>query len=55
MSIIKFDKWTKREINIQTEGYRQIINEHYINICLFGFWWKKAVSWDEYIDEFINT
>ena len=52
MKIIKFNKWTRRRTNNHTPGFTQIINEHYINIYLFGFWWKKAVTWTEYIDEF---
>ncbi len=51
MLIIKFDKWTRKTVNEHTHGFTQTINEHYINIILFGFVWK-AIKWTEYIDHF---
>ena len=55
MKIIKFEKWTKRDVNVHTPNYKQIINQHHINICMFGRWWRKAITWTEYIDEFVNN
>ena len=53
MKIIEFDIWVRRKTNNHSDGFTQIINEKYINIKLFGYWWK-AVCWTEYINEFFN-
>ena len=53
MLIIKFDKWTKKTVNEHTCGFTQTINEHYINIIIFGFVWR-AIVWNEYITHFHN-
>jgi len=51
MVIIKFDKWTRKAVHEHTHGFTQTINQHYINIIIFGFVWK-AVEWNEYISYF---
>lgn len=51
MLIIRFDKWTSKQVNEHERGFTQTINKHYINIILFGFVWK-AIEWNEYISHF---
>ena len=51
MKLIEFDKWTDKKVNVHAHGFTQTINEHYINIFLFGFRWK-AICWTEYINHF---
>ena len=54
MKIIHYDKWTNRKVNYHDHGFIQEINSHYINIIIFGFLWKKAITWDEHINYFPN-
>lgn len=48
MLLIRFDKWTRKTVNVHNHGFMQTINRHYINVIIFGFVWR-AIEWDEYI------
>jgi len=52
MKIIDFDVWVRRQVTEHTPTYTQTIDHKYISIRLFGFWWKKAIVWEVYINEF---
>ena len=54
MKLIRYQKWTDRKVNYHAHGFIQEINTHYISIRIFGFWWKKAITWDEFINYFPN-
>lgn len=52
VTIFRVDKWTRQRVNKHTKGMTQTINNHHVNIVIFGFVWRKVFEWDEYIDCF---
>jgi hypothetical protein len=54
VKLIHYQKWTDRTVNYHAHGFIQEVNSHYIDFKIFGFWWKKAITWDEHINYFPN-
>jgi len=52
MTPIRFEKWNDKTSSKKYEGFIQTINNNYINIYLFGRWWKRAIVWTTYENKY---